>query len=315
MDKRNNNSTVDSATRGPLPRVVVITGPTASGKTTLAIEVAEALGTEIISADSRQVYRGLNLITAMPTAEERARVRHHLIDFLDPADYYSAAMFEADALAIIRDAGKRGLSDIVVAGGSMMYVDALLNGLDLLPTISEPVRSRVRKLMDEHGHEGVLALLEIVDPDYFSIVDKANTKRVMHALEITLEAGVPYSSLRTGQTRQRDFEAVKFIIDRPREELFDRINRRVDKMVAEGMEDEARRWYPHRELNSLNTVGFKEWFACFDGLMDRETTIERIKKNTRVYAKKQLTWVKRDPAALRIDGADAFRSVMNALKH
>lgn len=272
----------------------VITGPTASGKTALAIEMAERLGTEIISADSRQIYRGIPITTAVPTAVEQARVPHHLIECLDLDDYYSAARFEQDALAIARRLmAERGSA--VVCGGSMMYVDALTRGIDDMPTVSDAVRQRVRDLYEAHGIDGLLAMLEIDDPEYFARVDRANTKRVMHALEITMQAGVPYSSLCQGNAKQREFDIVKYAIDRPRPDLFDRINRRVDAMVAEGMEQEARKVFPLRHLNSLNTVGFKEWFAHFDGLMDRTTAIERIKKNTRVYAKKQLTWLRRDP--------------------
>jgi tRNA dimethylallyltransferase len=176
----------------------------------------------------------------------------------------------------------------------MMYVDAVVNGIDEMPTISETTRQRVLDLYQQHGLEGLNALLQISDPEYYEQVDRQNPKRVIHALEITIESGQPYSTLRTGQRRERPFDVLKLAIDLPREEMFDRINRRVDKMVQAGMIEEARRVYPLRHLNSLNTVGFKELFAYFDGTMDLETAIARIGKNTRVYAKKQLTWLKKD---------------------
>lgn len=272
----------------------VITGPTASGKSALAVEVAERLGTEIVSADSRQVYRGIPIVTAMPTAEERARVRHHLVDMLPLDAYYSAAEFERDALRV---AGglleSRGVA--VAVGGSMLYVDALCHGIDALPTVSDAVRAGLRREHERLGDEWLLDELRRIDPEYYDTVDRRNTKRVFHAVEIIREAGVTYTSLRTGARRERDFRIVKVLLEAPREILFDRINRRVETMVADGLEEEARRVYHLRHLNSLNTVGLKEMFAMFDGTMDRHTAIERIKKNTRVYAKKQLTWWKRDP--------------------
>ena len=278
----------------------VITGPTASGKSALAVEVAERLGTEIVSADSRQVYRGIPIVTAMPTAEERARVRHHLVDMLPLDAYYSAAEFERDALRV---AGglleSRGVA--VAVGGSMLYVDALCHGIDALPTVSDAVRAGLRREHERLGDEWLLDELRRIDPEYYDTVDRRNTKRVFHAVEIIREAGVTYTSLRTGARRERDFRIVKVLLEAPREILFDRINRRVETMVADGLEEEARRVYHLRHLNSLNTVGLKEMFAMFDGTMDRHTAIERIKKNTRVYAKKQMTWRRGDTSWTRLD--------------
>jgi tRNA dimethylallyltransferase len=293
--------------------LIVVTGPTGSGKTALSISLARQLGCDIISADSRQLYRDIPITTAAPDAAELAMARHHLVGVLGLEEYYSAARFEEDALRLLAQLWRD--NDIqIVCGGSMMYVDALVNGIDQMPTVSDEVRTRVIDLYHEHGEEGLLALLEISDPEYFAIVDKANTKRVMHALEITLQAGVPYSTLRTGEKQQRPFRVIKLAIDMDRATLFDRINRRVDKMVEQGMEAEARRVYPLRRLNSLNTVGFKEWFAHFDGLMDRTTAIERIKKNTRVYAKKQLTWLKRDNTVIYVPANDAFDRAMTIIQ-
>ena len=300
MPRSSHPATAHASTQKPL--LVVITGATASGKTSLAIDVAQHLATEIVSADSRQVFKGMPITTAVPDAAERAAVPHHLIEVLDVDQQYSAAAFADDAMSILpRLFDKAGCA--VVCGGSMLYVDALTRGIDDMPDISPQVRQRVADIYAQHGAEGLLAMLEISDPDFFAVVDRANTKRVMHALEVCMQAGVPYSSLRTGAIAERPFRTVTFAIARPRPELFDRINRRVDMMVAMGMEEEARTHFHHRHLNALNTVGFKEWFAHFDGLMDRDTAIARIAKNTRVYAKKQLTWLQRRPDTIFLDAS------------
>ena len=288
------------------PLLVAVVGPTASGKTSLAIELAERLGTEIVSADSRQVYRGMPITTAVPTAEEQARVRHHLIEFKDVSEYYSAAQYAEDALAVLdRLFRERGCA--VVCGGSMMYVDALLRGIDDIPDISDAVRERVRRLYDESGAEGVLAMLEVCDPEYAAQVDRANMRRVTHGLEVCLQSGGTYTELRTGRVVERPFRTVMVTPRRTREELFARINARVEPMVEMGMEEEARRMYPLRELNALNTVGFKEWFACFDGTMTRDTAIARIAKSTRVYAKKQLLWLSKQADVQAVDAAEQVR--------
>lgn len=275
------------------PTLIVITGATASGKSALAIDVAGRLGCEIISADSRQLFRDIPIGTAAPTAEQLAAVPHHLVGTLPLDGYYSAAQFEADALAIAERLWERS-PYVVVCGGSMMYIDALTDGIDQLPTISVATRERVLQMLEQQGLSGLLAYLEILDPEYYAVVDRANTRRVVHAIEICLEAGVPYSQLRVRRRADRPFRIVKVAIDMPREQLFARINRRVELMMEQGLLDEARRVYPLRHLNSLNTVGFKELFAYFDGEMDLPTATARIAKNTRVYAKKQLTWLARE---------------------
>lgn len=277
----------------------VITGPTASGKSALAVEMASRLGTEVINADSRQIYTGIPIVTAMPTAEERAAVRHHLLDFLPLTEYYSAARFEEDALRIARGLMER-TGSAVVCGGSMMYIDALCHGIDELPTVPDDIRQGLMREQAEKGDGWLLAELERLDPEYYAVVDRKNMKRVFHAVEIIRASGRTYTSQRTGVRKEREFRIEKMMIDLPRDVLFHRINRRVDRMVAEGLEEEARRVHPMRRLNSLNTVGLKEMFAWFDGVMDRHTAIERIKKNTRVYAKKQLTWWNRDPEIKRL---------------
>lgn len=287
-------------TPGCLKTLVIVTGPTASGKTTLAIELAQALGTEIVSADSRQLFHDLPIGTAAPTPDELAQVPHHLVGTLELTDYYSAARFEEDALAILDDIWRR--SDYaVMCGGSMMYIDAVTDGIDLLPTISPEIRAQGLDLYNKGGLPALHETLRRIDPVYLSQADPANHRRLIHAIEISLQAGVPCSSLRTGRKKHRPFRIVKLAIDRSRAELFDRINRRVDAMIAAGFEEEARRVYPLRHLNSLNTVGYKELFAMFDGIMDRPTAIARIAKNTRVYAKKQLLWLSKDPSVRLID--------------
>ena len=270
-----------------------MTGPTASGKTDLAIKLALEHDTEIISADSRQIYKGIPIVTAVPDLSQRAGVTHHLMEALPLDAYYSAAMFEEDALKIARSIWQR--RDVaVVCGGSMMYVDALVKGIDELPTVPDSIRLPLMEEWRANGDDWLRDRLKALDPEYYAIVDRANMKRVFHAVEICLAADTTYTSLRTGKKKDRDFEIEKIVIDMPREQLFDRINRRVLSMVDRGLEEEAHRVYPLRHLNSLNTVGLKEMFAYFDGEMDRDTAIARIQKNTRVYAKKQLTWLKKE---------------------
>lgn len=290
-------------------QLIVVTGPTASGKTSLAIELAERYGTEIVSADSRQIYRDLPIGTAAPTAEEQSRVKHHLVGFLGLEEYYSAARFEEDALAILEKIWQKS-PVAIVCGGSMMYVDALVKGIDDMPTVSDATRNYVLDMLEHHGLAGVLAQLEICDPVYYAEVDKANTRRVVHGLEICLEAGMPYSGFRTGRGKERDFSTLKVAIERPREELFARINARVEAMMQAGLEDEARRAFAQGNFNSLNTVGYKEMAAYFRGEMDYATAVARIAKNTRVYAKKQLTWLKKDPQVSWIKGAEEVSALL-----
>ncbi len=274
--------------------LVVITGPTGVGKTAASIGVAKRLGCEIINADSRQVFRGLPIGTAAPTAAEMAEVRHHFVQFLNLGEYYSASEFEVDVMRLLPQLWQQ-CDYAVMCGGSMMYVDAVCRGIDDIPTISQPVREAVANDYATKGIDAILAELKALDPEYYHTVDRKNVKRVVHAVEICRQAGVPYSTLRTGKAKERPFNIIKIGLNMERQQLFERINRRVDAMVEAGLEEEARSVVHLRHLNSLNTVGYKEMFAYFDGVMDRITAIERIKKNTRVYAKKQLTWYARDP--------------------
>ena len=275
-----------------MKKLIVVTGPTASGKSDLAVRIALEHDTEIISADSRQIFRGIPIVTAVPDIAQRMGVTHHLMEMLPLDAYYSAAMFEEDALRIAGEIWKR--RDVaVVCGGSMMYVDALIHGIDELPTVPDSIRIPLDAEWRKNGDDWLRDRLRALDPEYYSQVDLANMKRVFHAVEICMAAGVTYTSLRTGQRKKRDFEIEKIVTEMPREVLFDRINARVLRMVEAGLEEEARSVYHLKHLNSLNTVGLKEMFAYFDGTMDFDTAIARIQKNTRVYAKKQLTWLKK----------------------
>ncbi len=292
--------------------LVVITGATGSGKTSLAIEVAKASGAEIISADSRQIFREIPIGTAAPTPVELAAVPHYFVGTHSLTDYYSAADFEADVLRLLEEKWKTH-STMVMVGGSMMYVDAVVNGIDDLPTISEENRRKAMQVYEEGGLQQLrLDLLEM-DSDYYKIVDLNNHKRLIHALEIMYESGKKYSELRTGERRQRDFRILKYAIDLPREVLFSRINARTEQMLASGFLQEAERVYPLRHLNSLNTVGYKELFAYIDGKMDYDTAVARIAKNTRVYAKKQLTWLKKDDSVKFLQPENALMTILKDL--
>ncbi len=296
----------------PKPTLIVVTGPTGSGKTDLSIQLAQRLGCEIISADSRQLFRDIPIGTAAPDSAQLAAVPHHFVGTLALDDYYSAARFEEEVMELLPRLWKKSRYAIM-CGGSMMYIDAVTRGIDELPTVSEQVRTDMAAIYRTEGIEGLRARLRLLDPDYLSAADPANHRRLIHAVEICIEAGVPYSSLRTGTVKERPFNIVKMMIDYPRQELFDRINRRVESMIEHGLVEEARRVYPMRHLNSLNTVGYKELFAWFDGAMDRDTAIARIAKNTRVYAKKQLTWLKRDPSVIRLSPVTAPADALSAL--
>jgi len=293
--------------------LIVITGPTGVGKTAAAIRLAQQLRCEIINADSRQIYRGIPICTAAPSPEELALVKHHFVAFKDLEESYSAAQFEADVLQLLPSLWQQG-DYAVMCGGSMLYVDAVCRGIDQLPDISPEVRAAVKEKLHLEGLESLVAELEELDPQYAATVDRRNTSRVCHAVEICRQAGVTYTSLRTGRAKQRDFNIVKLALNIDRDALYRRINTRVDRMIEAGLEQEARSVYHLRHLNSLNTVGMKEMFAIFDGTMDRHTAIERMKKNTRVYAKKQLTWYKRDQAITWVSPDDDLMDLLSGFK-
>jgi len=273
--------------------LIVITGPTAVGKTKLTIELARHFNVPIINADSRQLFRGMEIGTAAPTDKERQQARHEFTGMLNLEDYYSASMFEQDVLSWLSQHFKE--HDIaLMSGGSMMYIDAVCNGIDDIPTIRDDIRTMMKQRLQEEGLEALCEELKRLDPEHYEVVDKKNTRRVVHALEICHQTGNTYTSFRRQQKKERPFHLIKIGLNRPREELYERINQRVDNMMEQGLEAEARKLYPQRQLNALNTVGYKEMFAYMDGTWTLEEAIERMKGNTRRYARKQLTWFKRD---------------------
>ena len=273
--------------------LIVVVGATGSGKTDLSLRLATHFAAPILSTDSRQVYRGIPIGTAQPTAEQLAAVEHHFIASHSLTDNFNCGEYETQALACLEALFRK--HDVVVAvGGSGLYIQALCEGMDDLPQADEELRqSRMERLQGE-GLESLLADLEHLDPEYYTQVDRQNPSRVLRAVEVCLQTGQPYSSLRTGERRKRDFRIVKVGIDWDREVLYDRINRRVDMMIDEGLEAEARSVYHLRQLNSLQTVGYREMFEYFDGKISREEAIELIKRNSRRYAKRQMTWFRRD---------------------
>ena len=270
----------------------VILGPTGVGKTDLSIEVARMLGTSVISCDSRQIYRELSIGVASPSPEQLAAVKHYFIATRSVDEHYSAGQYELDALPIIEsEIAANGCA--VMVGGSMLYIDAVCRGIDDIPTIDEELRRSVRRIYDEQGIEEVRRRLRLLDPQHYAEVDLRNVKRMLHALEVCYQTGQPFSKLRTGGIKRRSFEIVKIGLDCPREVLYDNIDRRVLKMIQQGLEQEVRSVNDKRHLNALNTVGYKEMFAYLDGEYDLDRAIELIQRNTRHYAKKQLSWFKR----------------------
>lgn len=274
--------------------LLVLLGPTGVGKTELSLQVAEHLKCPIINADSRQIYKDITIGTAAPTANELARVRHFFVHTLALDEYYSAAEYEKDVLTLL-EALFQQHDMVVLSGGSMMYIDAVTKGIDDIPTVDEETRMMLRERFEKEGLEPLLEELKLLDPQYYEMVDKRNHKRVVHALEICYMTGKTYTSFRTYTMKNRPFNIVKIGLRRNREQLFARINARVDEMMRQGLMEEVQRVYPLRHLNSLNTVGYKELFKVLDGEWELPMAVERIKKNTRVYAKKQMTWYKHDP--------------------
>ncbi len=294
--------------------LVVLLGPTAVGKTELGIAVAKLLSCDVISADSRQIYKEITVGTAKPSVEDMQGVTHHFIDMLPLDQYYSAAQYEQDALRLIGQQFGRGRYALMV-GGSMMYIDAVTKGIDDIPTINDDVREMMRRRLEEEGLDSLCGELRLLDPEYYRIVDKKNPKRIVHALEICYQTGRAYSSFRRNTVKQRPFRIVKIGLRRERESLFGRINARVDQMMRDGLMDEARAVYPSRGLNSLNTVGYKELFKVIDGEWQLDMAVERLKKNTRVYAKKQMTWFAHDDDIhwIDVDKLDAARQLSRAM--
>lgn len=276
------------------PTLIVLIGPTGVGKTELSLAIAEKYHSAIISSDSRQLYSDLKIGTAAPTPEQLDRVRHYFVGTLRLTDYYSAAQFEAEALGKLEELFKQNPVE-VMTGGSMMYVDAVCKGIDDIPTVDKETRDLLLRRYETEGLEQLCAELKLLDPEYYKIVDRKNHKRVIHALEICYMTGKTYTSFRTRSKKERPFHILKIGLFRDREELYNRINRRVDMMMEQGLLEEARAVYPYRQLNSLNTVGYKELFNYFDGTWTLPFAIEKIKQNSRIYSRKQMTWFKRDP--------------------
>ena len=273
--------------------LLVLTGPTASGKTALAIRWAERLRTEIISADSRQFYREMRIGTAAPTPDELRRVPHHFVQHLSIHDSYNVYRYEQDALTLLEKLFQNH-ENVILCGGSGLYIDALCNGIDLLPDPDPELREKLHRMLRENRVEEFHQMLKEKDPEYYEVVDRNNPVRMVRALEVCIQTGQPYSTLRKQQAKERPFQIIKYAIALPREVLNERINRRVERMMEEGLEAEARQLYPLRHLNALQTVGYRELFDNFDGKCTIYESVEAIKAHTRQYAKRQMTWFKRD---------------------
>ena len=274
--------------------LIVITGPTAVGKTRLCLDIAKHFDISIINADSRQIYKELSIGTVKPSAEEQQQVKHYFVGALSLQDYYSASLFETQVMELLNTLFKT--SDYaLMTGGSMMYIDAVCDGIDDIPTIDDETRATMKQRLVDEGLSKLCKELQRLDPEYYEIVDRQNPKRVVHALEICTMTGRTYTSFRKREKKERPFRIVKIGLNREREELYNRINARVDEMMQKGLLKEAKSVYSLRELNALNTVGYKELFDYFDGRWPLEEAVERIKGNTRRYARKQLTWYKKDP--------------------
>ena len=274
-------------------KLIVLIGPIGVGKTELSLSLAEFLHTPVINADSRQLYKDLTIGTAAPTADQLKRVKHYFVGTLSLTDYYSAAQFESDVISLL-DQLYQTHPFALMSGGSMMYIDAVCNGIDDIPTVDQETREMI---MERYQQEGLTPLsneLRLLDPDYYAIVDQKNPKRILHALEICYMTGKPYSSFRTNKKKERSFDIIKIGLRRDREELYERINKRVDEMIQNGLIDEVKNVMSYRYTNALNTVGYKEIFQYLDGNWSLEQAIEKIKQNTRIYSRKQMTWYKKD---------------------
>ena len=273
--------------------LIVITGPTGVGKTEATLHIAEHFNVPVINADSRQIFSEIPIGTAAPTAEQQQRVQHYFVGNHHLEDYYSASLYEQDVLNIINS---QHTPISLLSGGSMMYIDAVCNGIDDIPTILPEIREDMMRRLETEGLEQMCNLLRELDPEHWNIVDRNNPRRVIHALEICIQTGKTYTSFRSNTIKDRPFNIIKVGLNRDRDELYNRINQRVLDMIEEGMIEEALQVYPKRTLNSLNTVGYKELFEYLDGLTTLDETIFKIQSNTRRYARKQLTWYKKDTA-------------------
>ena len=273
--------------------LIVLIGPTAVGKTETSFAIASYYGCPIISADSRQMYKGMQIGTAMPTQEELERHKHYFVGTLSPGDYYSAARYEEEVMKLLEEEFPHHPT-MLLSGGSMMYIDAVCNGIDDIPTVDSETRAMILEKYEKEGLDSLAAELRLLDPKYYTEADIKNPKRVMHALEICYMTGKPYSSFRRKEKKERPFNIIKVGLRREREELYDRINRRVDAMIEQGLVEEAKGFMNLKEHNSLNTVGYKEIFKYLDNEWTLPFAIEKIKQNTRIYSRKQTTWYRKD---------------------
>ena len=273
--------------------LIVLLGPSAVGKTDISIDIAQHLNCDIISADSRQFFREMKIGTARPSDDQLARVKHHFIAFLSVRDYYSSNRYEKDVLDLLAELFKNN-NLALMSGGSAMYIDSVCKGIDDIPDADPAVREQLNRKYEEEGIRGLRIMLKILDPEYYRNVDLKNYKRIIRALEICETTGLPYSSFLKKQRRERDFNILKIGLERPREELYERIDRRVDEMIVQGLENEVASLYEYKELNALNSVGYKEFFDYFGGRITKEKAIELIKRNTRRFAKRQITWWAKD---------------------
>lgn len=292
--------------------LVIVLGPTGVGKTELCLQLAEHLGTPVINADSRQIFAELPIGTAAPSKEQQRRVKHFFVGNHHIQDYYNASMYEEDVLKLLPQIFHSHSHRALLSGGSMMYIDAVCKGIDDIPTVDEHTRTLMKQRLSGEGLPTLVAELKRLDPEHWEIVDKKNPRRVIHALEICHMTGRTYTSFRTNQIKRRPFNTIKIGLDRDRKELYERINNRVLKMMEEGLEDEARALYPLRGLNALNTVGYKELFAFFDGSINREEAVRQIQSNSRRYMRKQLTWFKHDEQ-IRWFHPDNIKEIINYL--
>jgi tRNA dimethylallyltransferase len=273
--------------------LLVLLGPTGVGKTDISIDIAIQFGSEIISCDSRQFYREMAIGTAAPDENQLEKIKHHFIRFLSVKEYYSASLFERDVLILLTELFRKKRI-VLMAGGSGMYIDAVCKSIDDIPDVDPAIREKYSGIYLKEGLESLRVSLKLLDPDYYKKVDLRNYKRIIRALEICETTGRPYSSYLKKEKIERDFKIIKIGLERPREELYERINMRVDRMISQGLEEEARALIEHKNLNALNTVGYKEFFDFFEGKISKEKTIELIKRNSRRYAKRQMTWWGKD---------------------
>jgi len=273
--------------------LIVLLGPTGVGKTDISIDLASYYNCEILSADSRQFFKEMKIGTAVPSEQQLNCVKHHFIRHLSIKEYYSSSLFERDVIDLLPDLFSR-TSYVLMSGGSGMYIDAVCSGIDDIPDVDPVIRDKYVKKYNNEGIEGLRVALKVLDPEHYTKVDLKNPKRIMRALEICDTTGLPYSSFLKKQRKEREFITIKIGLERERDDLYDRINARVDEMVASGLEEEARILYEYRKLNALNSVGYREFFDYFDGAISREKAIELIKRNSRRYAKRQITWWSKD---------------------